>query len=120
MKSRLSEYPRLLRLDLRRHNAAFLWGPRKVGKTAYWRTSTGLEVDLVVGDLDLAIEFKASRQADGRDVKSLRALMDDQKVRESVLVSQDTVVRKLSGDITVYPWQRFCEKLWAGGFRGLE
>jgi predicted AAA+ superfamily ATPase len=33
MDSKLSEYLRILRLDLRDHNAAFLWGPRKVGKT---------------------------------------------------------------------------------------
>ena len=46
--------------------------------------------------------------------------MEDQKVREAVLVSQDSIIRKLSGGITVYPWQRFCEKLWAGGFRGLK
>src|SRR5512145_2610257 len=33
MTSRLSEYHRTLHIDLRHHNAAFLWGPRKVGKT---------------------------------------------------------------------------------------
>jgi len=98
---------------------AYLAYQEKFLPLAYWRTSTGLEVDLVIGDLDLAIEFKASRQADERDLKGLRALMEDQKVREAVLVSQDSVIRKLSGGITVYPWQKFCEKLWAGGFRGL-
>ena len=99
---------------------AYLAYKEKFLPLAYWRTSTGLEVDLVIGDLDLAIEFKASRQADERDLKGLRALMEDQKVREAVLVSQDSIIRKLSGGITVYPWQKFCEKLWAGGFRGLE
>jgi len=87
---------------------------------AYWRTSTGLEVDLVIGDLDLAIEFKISRQADERHAQGLRALMEDQKVREAIIVSQDPVIRKLSSGITIYPWQKFCEKLWAGGFRGLR
>jgi predicted AAA+ superfamily ATPase len=83
---------------------------------AYWRTSTGLEVDLLVGDLDLAIEFKASRQVDERDLKGLRALMDDQKVCRAILVSQDPIVRRLAGNVTVYPWQKFCELLWAGEF----
>jgi predicted AAA+ superfamily ATPase len=81
---------------------------------AYWRTSTGLEVDLVIGDLDLAVEFKASRKTDERDLKGLRALMEDQRVRQAVVVSQDPVIRELPGGITVYPWQKFCEKLWAG------
>jgi uncharacterized protein len=81
---------------------------------AYWRTSTGLEVDLIIGDLQLAVEFKATRKVDERDLKGLRALMEDQKVRQAVVVSQDSAIRRLHGDITVYPWQKFCEKLWAG------
>jgi predicted AAA+ superfamily ATPase len=81
---------------------------------AYWRTSTGLEVDLIVGDLELALEFKASRKVDERDLKGLRALMEDQKVKKAAIVSQDPAIRKLEGRITVYPWQKFCEKLWAG------
>ena len=81
---------------------------------AYWRTSTGLEVDLIIGDLQLAVEFKASRKVDERDTKGLRALMEDQKVRRAAIVSQDSPIRKLDGNITVYPWKVFCEKLWAG------
>jgi uncharacterized protein len=81
---------------------------------AYWRTSTGLEVDLIIGDLRLAVEFKASHKVDERDLKGLRALMEDQKVRQAIIVSQDPAIRKLDGGITVYPWQKFCEKLWAG------
>jgi predicted AAA+ superfamily ATPase len=85
---------------------------------ADWRTSTGLEVDLVIGDLDLAVEFKASRTVDERDLKGLRALMEDQKVRRAAIVSLDATIRKLPGDVTVYPWQKFCEKLWAGDLLG--
>lgn len=98
---------------------AYLSYKEKFLPLAYWRTSTGLEVDLVIGDLDLAIEFKASRQADERHARGLQALMEDQKVREAVIVSQDPVIRKLPGGITIYPWQEFCERLWAGRFRGL-
>jgi predicted AAA+ superfamily ATPase len=80
----------------------------------YWRTSTGLEVDLIIGDLQVAVEFKAARKVDARDLKGLCALMEDQKVRRAVVVSLDPTIRKLEGGITVYPWQKFCEKLWAG------
>jgi len=68
----------------------------------------------------LAIEFKSSRQVDERHIKGLKALMEDQRVREAIVVSQDAVVRKLAGGITLYPWQEFCARLWAGGFRCLE
>jgi predicted AAA+ superfamily ATPase len=98
---------------------AYLAYQEKTLPLAYWRTSTGLEVDLIVGDLDLAIEFKASRLVDERHLKGLKALMEDQKVREAAVVSQDPGIRKLPGGITVYSWQKFCEKLWAGGFRCL-
>jgi len=37
MTSRLSSYSRTLNIDLGNHNAAFLWGPRKVGKTTLLR-----------------------------------------------------------------------------------
>ena len=119
IQGRTEEFGRAFEHFLIEEIRAYLAYEEKFLPLAYWRTSTGLEVDLVIGDLDLAIEFKASRQADERDLKGLRALMEDQKVREAVLVSQDSIIRKLSGGITVYPWRKFCEKLWAGGFRGL-
>ena len=81
---------------------------------AYWRTSTEMEVDLIVGDLDLAIEIKAVRQADERHTKGLRALMEDQKVKRALVVSLDTAPRRLQGGITVIPWREFCRRLWAG------
>jgi hypothetical protein len=40
-----------------------------------------------IGDLDLAIEIKAVRQADERHTKGLRALMDDQKVKSALIVA---------------------------------
>ncbi len=81
---------------------------------AYWRTSTGLEVDLIVGDLDLAIEIKARAGVDDRDTKGLRALCEDQKVRRAVLVSLDEAPRILASGIEVWPWQQYCQRLWAG------
>lgn len=51
---------------------------------------------------------------DERDLKCLRALMGDQKVRQAVVVSQDARIRGIDKGIMIYPWQTFCEKLWAG------
>lgn len=81
---------------------------------SYWRTSTGLEVDLIVGKLELALEFKATRHVDARDTKGLRALMEDQRVRRSAIVSLDPTPRRLEGGIEVWPWAEFCRRLWAG------
>ena len=83
---------------------------------SFWRTSTGLEVDLIIGDLDLAIEWKATSQVDERHTKGLRALLSDQRVKNAIAVSLDPVPRQIPGGISVYPWQTFCQKLWDGDF----
>jgi len=62
VRSQLSEYPRLLRLDLRRHNAAFLWGPRKVGKTTLLKQRYGAAryFDLLQSDLKTSLLLRPS------------------------------------------------------------
>lgn len=75
-----------------------------------------LEVDLIVGNLDLAIEYKATTQVDERHTKGLRAQQEDQRVKSALIVSLDSTPRQLSSGITVYPWQVFCQKLWGGEF----
>lgn len=80
---------------------------------SYWRTSTGLEVDLIAGDLDLAVEFKAAKNVREADLRGVMALVDDQKVKRALAVSLDDEARKLSGGMEVLPWQVFCERLWA-------
>jgi predicted AAA+ superfamily ATPase len=81
---------------------------------AFWRTSTGYEVDLVLGSLDVAIEFKARAGVDGRDARGLRALRKDQRVRRALIVSLDARRRDLEDGIEVWPWAQFCHALWAG------
>jgi len=81
---------------------------------SFWRTSTGLEVDLIIGDLDLAVEFKARAGVDGRDARGLRALREEHRVRRAVIVSLDSARRQLDGGIEVWPWQLFCRALWDG------
>ena len=93
---------------------AFLSYKEKNFPLAFWRTSTGLEVDLIVGDLDLAVEFKAARQVSGQHLKGLLALKDDQPVKRAMVVSLDETIRKTESGVEILPWQTFCEYLWAG------
>lgn len=95
---------------------AFISYREKNVPLSFWRTSTGLEVDLIIGNMDLAIEFKATPRADERHTKGLLALMDDQKVKRSIVVSQDETARKLGSGVEIFPWRKFCEKLWNGDF----
>lgn len=81
---------------------------------SYWRTSTGHEVDFIVGDMTLAIECKASGRITTRDLSGLRALQEDQGVRHKIIVCLETQPRKLDDGIEIIPWQLFLDRLWSG------
>lgn len=78
----------------------------------YWRSTSGFEVDCVIGD-QLAVEFKASDCVSERHLRGLRALREEGLVRDYALVSLDPVLRHLDG-ITIYPWREFLRALNAG------
>lgn len=82
----------------------------------YWRTSTNLEVDLIIGNMDIAIEIKATEHVNSSDLKGLNALMADQKVGKALVVSLDKTKRLIDNRILVLPWQDFCQELWTGQF----
>ncbi|MFN0117657.1 MAG: ATP-binding protein [Elusimicrobiota bacterium] len=78
----------------------------------YWRTSTGQEVDFLLGDRQLAIEIKGSHKVHDTDTRSLHALAEDGPVKKSILVCLEKEPRKLAKDIEVLPWLLFLKKLW--------
>lgn len=92
---------------------AYLSYREKYLPLSFWRTHTGAEVDIIVGDMDLAIECKSTTQVKPDHLKGLRTLMDEQPVKKAFLVSCETTPRKV-GNIMILPWQLFCQKLWAG------
>lgn len=79
----------------------------------YWRTASGTEVDLILGEGEVALEIKASEHAGDR-TKGLHLFMEENRCKRSYVVSRDPLARKLTGRTTLLPWQRFCEMLWAG------
>lgn len=80
----------------------------------YWRTSSGFEVDLIVGDLDLAIECKSNREIRPADLKGLRALKEETAPRRRLVVSRLEKPRITDDGIEILPWQSFCRGLWDG------
>ena len=81
---------------------------------AYWRTSSQLEIDFVLGDHEVAVEVKSSKMALDRHFKGLRAFKEEYRPKRSILVSFDSAARVADG-VEVLPWKIFLEKLWAGG-----
>lgn len=78
----------------------------------YWRTSSGLEVDLVVGNMDVAIELTASARVRGEDLRGIAALLEERRVRRALVVCRERERRRLDGGIEILPWQEFCAELW--------
>ena len=78
----------------------------------YWRTSAGLEVDFILGDMECAIEIKTSTRIDHHATKALKALQEDHTVKRSIIVSFESEPKKLNQDIECLPWKLFLEMLW--------
>lgn len=77
----------------------------------YWRTQvTQYEVDCVLGD-EVAIEIKAGHRFSEQMLRGLRALKEENKVRQYVLITQDPVPRKIDG-ISIMPIEMFLDILW--------
>ena len=79
---------------------------------SYWRTTSQLEVDFILGDHEVAIEIKSTDHVDNRHLKGLLAFSDEYQVKKSIVVSNDPLPR-LIGNILVLPWQVFLDRLWA-------
>lgn len=81
---------------------------------SYWRTSSGFEVDFILGDAEVALEAKASGTANDNHLKGLRAFGEEHPCNKKILVSCDPLPRKTSDGIDILPWQVFCNELWSG------
>jgi len=82
----------------------------------YWRTSTGYEVDFILGDMNVAIEVKGTPRVNSSHLRAMSALMEEHTVEHAVIVSLDKEPRRLDSGIQVLPWQVFLGELWSGQF----
>jgi len=83
---------------------------------SFWRTSTGREVDFILGDKELAMEIKGSSRIHEGDIGSLQALLEDGPVKKCCIVCMENQPRQLTKNIESIPWQLFLERLWNGEF----
>ena len=82
----------------------------------FWRTKTGLEVDFILGNGDVAIEVKISSSVHQSELKGLCAFVESYKPRLAIVVSQDPRPRRLqhgAQSILILPWRDFLTRLWA-------
>jgi predicted AAA+ superfamily ATPase len=80
----------------------------------FWRTSTGVEVDFVLGDMAAAIEVKATARVHDHHLRGLRALAEGHRAGSLVLVCLEREPRTVAPGIAILPWPSFLEQLWSG------
>jgi len=97
----------LIVLELR----AYLSYRRKRIPMQYWRTNSGFEVDIVLGDR-LAIEIKSTDLIKDKHLKGLRALKEEGVVERFAVISLDDTARVTNDGISIYPVKQFLEMLW--------
>ncbi|MDI6758800.1 MAG: AAA family ATPase [Candidatus Omnitrophota bacterium] len=79
----------------------------------FWRTKTGLEVDFVLGDREVAIEIKGASRIDTRDINALEAFIEACPPKKAIVVCNEKE-KRVYGKIMIWPWQVFLQELWSG------
>ena len=87
---------------------------RGAGNVSYWRSQSGYEVDFILNDTT-AIEVKSSRTVGTQDLKNLKALREEGKLKHYIIVSLEEHPR-ISEGIRILPWKKFLADLWDGEF----
>jgi predicted AAA+ superfamily ATPase len=81
----------------------------------YWRLASGTEVDFILGDMEAAIEVKATDRVRPQHLTGLEQLkVDHPAVGPRILVCLEDRPRMLESGILVLPVLAFLSRLWAG------
>ncbi len=82
---------------------------------SYWRLASGIEVDFIIGDMQIAIEAKSSAKINSDHLRGLREVIQDQpKIKRRILVSLEARSRKTEDGIEILPYKIFADLLWSG------
>ena len=79
----------------------------------FWRTREGYEVDFVI-EGKAAIEVKTSKNITNKELRGLRAFMEEGVVKDYILVCREQFERTTEDGIRIIPWKLFLTQLWNG------
>ncbi len=79
----------------------------------FWRTKTGLEVDFILGNGQVAVEVKGTSRVNSRNLRPLHAFNEEFTPQQAFMVCNERR-RWLSRGVTIIPWREFLSDLWAG------
>lgn len=90
---------------------AYLGYTQASEKISYWRTSSGYEVDAIIGNGRIAIEIKSTEEVKSRHLKGLKAFKEEFLSVRTILVSLDKYPRIMNG-VEIIPAEQFLKALW--------
>lgn len=92
---------------------AYLGYQQREEEIRYWRTSSGLEIDVVLGDAKVGIEIKSTKELRNNQLKGLRSFGKDYPEARLIAVTLDKY-RRLVDNIEIIPVLEFFADLWSG------
>jgi len=82
---------------------------------SYWRLSSGIEVDFILGPGTVAIEAKGKPKITSGDIRGLVNFKKDfPEVKKLIIVCLEKRMRKTDESIHIVPYQEFTKLLWDG------
>lgn len=82
---------------------------------SHWRLPSGIEVDFVVGAMQVAIEAKAAKKITSHHLKGLRTLSEEHPgVGRRIVVCLESQAWRTKDGISVLPASTFAQRLWRG------
>lgn len=79
----------------------------------FWRTKSGLEVDFILGNGEVAIEVKGSNRVDKRDLFPLTVFLNEFPAAKAFVVCNEKTIR-VHDRIRIMPYRNFLADLWEG------
>ncbi len=81
----------------------------------YWRLPSGIEVDFVLRDMEVAVEVKASARVRTGHLKGLRSLAEEHpQAQNRILVCLEPRAWRTEDGIDILPAEDFARRLWEG------
>lgn len=92
----------------------YLLYKRRSESLSFWRLSTQVEVDFIIGQMKIAIEAKATKKVHSDHLKGLRELIKDHpEVKKRVVISLEDKSRVTDDGVEVLSAKDFVNELWS-------
>lgn len=79
----------------------------------FWRTKSGLEVDFILGNGEIALEIKGTSRIDKRELYPLTAFLNEFPSSKAFIVCNEKTERVVD-QIRIIPYRNFLSDLWEG------